>query len=234
MYVPAKLTWLLQPADTHVLAGFKRQLRARWLPLRVASDSGAVALNVWLLEVFQVAQKVYCSNTWKPAFEGDGLLDESKLSDRVLKHLEWVAPKPVACTMLTAEQVECVFPRRSRIQFDALFCWALPNPRLSPSQNLRLAPVRLPHLPVTWPSMMPLFLAALGRRKAPPLDEHDSPHSSQAFLTLATSLYISTGTLALLLVTGSLSIALLNLPLSRSFLSASLMFVSGGVAHLQP
>ena len=59
-------------------------------------------------------------------------MDESKLSDRVLKHLEWVVQKPVACTMLTAEQAECVFPRRSRIQFDALFRWALPKPKAKP------------------------------------------------------------------------------------------------------
>ena len=71
LHVPAKLTWLLQPADTHVFAQFKRQLRARWLQLRVASDTGEVSLKVWLLEVFQVAQTVYCSNKWKPAFEGD-------------------------------------------------------------------------------------------------------------------------------------------------------------------
>ncbi len=62
VYVPAKLTWLLQPADTHCFSRFKAQLRKRWLQLRVASEDGKVSPTQWLLAVFEVVQKVLCAS----------------------------------------------------------------------------------------------------------------------------------------------------------------------------
>ena len=51
LYIPGKLTWLLQPADTHVFCRLKRRLRQLWLDLAVRSASGDAE---WLAEVFKL------------------------------------------------------------------------------------------------------------------------------------------------------------------------------------
>ena len=47
LYVPARLTWLLQPADTHVFAKLKQALRVAWTKLRSESVAGDVAAKTW-------------------------------------------------------------------------------------------------------------------------------------------------------------------------------------------
>ena len=54
MYVPAKLTWLLQPADTHVFARLKSRLRQLWLDLCVRSEAGSLPHDEWLAGVCSV------------------------------------------------------------------------------------------------------------------------------------------------------------------------------------
>ena len=49
LYVPARLTWLLQPADTHVFAKLKQALRVAWTKLRSESVAGDVATKTWVM-----------------------------------------------------------------------------------------------------------------------------------------------------------------------------------------
>ena len=46
--VPAKLTWLLQPLDTHVFANFKNNLRRRLQKAAIASDDGQWTDQQWI------------------------------------------------------------------------------------------------------------------------------------------------------------------------------------------
>ncbi|CAE8614454.1 unnamed protein product [Polarella glacialis] len=48
LYVPARLTWLLQPCDTHLFARFKNELRRRWHEERCQSESGIISSAGWL------------------------------------------------------------------------------------------------------------------------------------------------------------------------------------------
>ena len=128
VYVPAKLTWLLQPADTHCFSRLKAQLRKRWLELRVDSEDGKVSATQWLLAVFEVVQKVLCGTKWLPAFKAVGLLDESTLSARILEQLGWASYESMPDTPLTSEQLRSIFPRRCRVPVasrTSLFKWAL-------------------------------------------------------------------------------------------------------------
>lgn len=125
VYVPAKLTWLLQPADTHCFRRLKAKLRQRWLDLATQSESGKISHTEWVQAVFQVANQVLCGVRWSCAFRAAGLLGELGLSARVLEQLGWGSPHSVPAAALTQEQLRCVFPRRSRVNREALFKWIL-------------------------------------------------------------------------------------------------------------
>lgn len=129
VYVPAKLTWLLQPADTHCFSRFKAKLRKRWLELRVESEDGKISPTQWLLAVFEVAQKVLCGIKWLPAFKAVGLLDEGALSARIMEQVGWERPESMPCVPLSQEQLRSIFPRRSKVPAvsrSSLFKWVLP------------------------------------------------------------------------------------------------------------
>lgn len=125
LYVPAKLTWLLQPADTHCFRRLKAKLRQRWLELATESETGKITHTEWVLAVFEVANGVLCGVRWLPAFKGAGLLGEFGLSAKVLEQLGWESPQSVPSASLSQEQLKCVFPRRSKVNRDTLFKWAL-------------------------------------------------------------------------------------------------------------
>ena len=129
VYVPAKLTWLLQPADTHCFSRLKSRLRKKWLELRVQSEAGKVSCTEWLLAVFEVAMSVLSGTRWLCAFKAVGLLDEKNLSARILEHLGWQSPPCIPSAPLTEEQLKSVFPRRSRASTSraSLLRWALPE-----------------------------------------------------------------------------------------------------------
>lgn len=127
LYVPAKLTWLLQPADTHAFSRLKQRLRKAWLSLCVDSSTGQVDRAQWLRQIFSVAHKLFTEVQWTSAFESNGLLDEHTVSQRILKQLGWATPMTVSSDVLTQAQLGVIFPRRTKVSCDAIFRWALPK-----------------------------------------------------------------------------------------------------------
>lgn len=127
LYVPACLTYLLQPADTHLFSRLKSALRKKWLEIRVQNGPSGVTTTAWLLAVMTTVARILCSVKWQCAFEAAGLLGEGKLSRRVLQEVGWEAPVAVPAEVLSAEQVKLVFPKRSKVQRDSVFSWALPK-----------------------------------------------------------------------------------------------------------
>ena len=144
LYVPAKLTWLLQPADTHAFSRLKQRLRKAWLTMCVECATGQVERVQWLRRLFSVAHKLFTEVQWNSAFEGNGLLDEHKVSQRILKQLGWATPVTVSSDVLTQAQLSVVFPRRSNVKCEALFRWALPKPmakaKAKPGPKAKAAP----------------------------------------------------------------------------------------------
>ena len=77
----------------------------------------------------QVVVLLFNGTKWKPAFQAVGLLDETKLSPRILGQLGWQAPKLIADMVPSDDQLKSIFPRRSRINRASLFRWFWPNPK---------------------------------------------------------------------------------------------------------
>lgn len=127
MYVPAKLTWLLQPADTHVFGRMKTRLRQLWIDLCVQSDGGVVAHAQWLAAAFDLIRKLLCGFKWHNAFLSNGLLDENKIGSRILQELQYDVPKPLQAAILTPEELQGLMPRRTKNAHAKIFSWALPK-----------------------------------------------------------------------------------------------------------
>ena len=141
LFVPAKLTYLLQPADTHLFRKLKALLKKRWTELQVESEAGTVSYELWLSAFFGVAQKVLRNTRWQPAFQAAGLLDERRLSDRVLKQVGWEVSPPIPADILSESQLKSVFPRRSVVSRSSLFSWCVEKPKAKAKAIPLLPPV---------------------------------------------------------------------------------------------
>ena len=165
LYVPAKLTWLLQPADTHAFSLLKRRLRKAWMTLVVDIGTGEIQQARWVREMFQVSKKLFTEIDWYSAFESNGLLDENKLSQRILKQLGWDMPMEASADVLTPDQLKVIFPRRAKVSHESIFRWALPKAKAKPKA-----------VPKAKPKAAPKVLAAgppchgTRKKKAVPLD----------------------------------------------------------------
>ena len=138
LFVPAKLTPLLQPADTHLFAKLKCRLRQRWVELRMGDDNGKVPPKLWLLAVMEIAGEILSSTPWAPAFQSAGLLGEH-LSNRVLSKLGWDAPPALPDEIPSMEDLQILFPKGTKVPRECLFKWCLPVAKAKPKAKAKAA-----------------------------------------------------------------------------------------------
>ncbi len=115
--VPAGLTWLLQPLDTHVFGLYKAWLRNHY---RALLAQGPVSVQQWLQLLVQGATTFLRKRRWRRAFESDGIIrDRKKLSS----HLGDYAPEtllgdavPVVFEPPTENDLQVMLPSGQRNQ----------------------------------------------------------------------------------------------------------------------
>lgn len=73
--VPASMTWLLQPLDTHVFRALKREMHERQLQGRMESEDGRLHRTAWLRILRDACQKVLleAGARWTAAFDNCGV-----------------------------------------------------------------------------------------------------------------------------------------------------------------
>ncbi len=124
LVIPAKLTWALQPCDTHLFAMYKDKLATEY-QLRLTDIDGPQAASWTILvhSVVTVIKEVMEANNWRKAFADTGLTKDSRLvSQRVLQKLEFdTRPAPPTDGFPTLRQLQAVFPVRSEIPISELF-----------------------------------------------------------------------------------------------------------------
>ena len=72
LLVPARMTWLLQPLDTHVLSLFKAALQQAFQAARIRAADGRVDLSDLLTSVYAATQLVLKHNTHTQGCNLDG------------------------------------------------------------------------------------------------------------------------------------------------------------------
>ena len=121
-YVPAQLTWLLQPLDTHAFSKFKVVIGCEYR--REVMKSGHCELSAMLRIVAYAVRKVFQGTHWSRAFDSNGFgHHQARVRQTILERLEWEPAVGVSSRLPSLAQFTSIFPRRASLPLgDLLSC----------------------------------------------------------------------------------------------------------------
>ena len=131
IFIPAGLTWLLQPLDTRCFSKFKHALRQAWREARAQNPEGSVSSEEWLRILFKVIRAVLQGTSWRRVFREVGLsADEQRFAPAILKECGLDAMPATPSGLPSAAEAACIFPRKRQLDVDAYVQW--PGPASGP------------------------------------------------------------------------------------------------------
>jgi len=120
--VPARMTWLLQPLDTHAFLLFKIRLQQSCHAARVRAADGGLSLTELLVAIIDAIHTVLEARGWGDAFDRDGYgVGQAGLSDRVLRELGAAAAPTIPATRPTLLRLQACFPRNRRVREELIW-----------------------------------------------------------------------------------------------------------------
>lgn len=131
--VPAQMTFLLQPLDTHAFAIYKTRLQCAYQRARIGSLSanGDISIAEFLPCIDHAIRSTLEARPWAAAFDSDGFGNRQRsLGGRVKRRLQLSADPDVPSTRPTDAQLSTCFPRRTRPDFALL--WSLFDEPVAP------------------------------------------------------------------------------------------------------
>ena len=129
--IPAKLTWVLQPCDTHVFAVLKNTLRNECQLLLLQVADGRMTMTLLLSAVMRTIAIVLRGRSWRAAFWELGLTGvQACLSDLILQKLELQTRPWIGNEMPALADLQHVFPARAVLPIDEIFGWFTASTRL--------------------------------------------------------------------------------------------------------
>jgi hypothetical protein len=140
VYIPASMTWLLQPCDTHVLAQHKAYLDRAYTEAQAESSTLEVSDEDWLRIVLRTVRVVLGGRHWGHAFHENGFVHHADVRQEVRAELGPAPLPPVSFGKPSIEQLQELFPRRYKVPFEQL--WRLVDARAAPKAagaRLRIA-----------------------------------------------------------------------------------------------
>ena len=163
--VPAKLTWLLQPLDTHVFLRYKAYLRTAYQSARLSTVDGELPVAQFLQVLYDTIRQVMQGRRWARAFDEDGVgQGQAQVSKRILRRLRFQAPPAVPAVVPGEGVLKLRYPRGAKVPSKLLLRpfrppvqLALPAPAVV-AQSLTLLVVR-PLVP-SWAPLRGLAPAA--------------------------------------------------------------------------
>ena len=116
-YIPAKLTWLLQPLDTRVFARFKRYLVQEYRESLVQDGAQASELTARVGAIAQACRKVLQAHAWAYAFDANGFSAHAQREVRqtILEELQWSRVPELPAALPTFPEFVAIFPARIHI-----------------------------------------------------------------------------------------------------------------------
>lgn len=120
--VPAKMTWLLQPLDTHAFRLFKIALRREYQAQRLRGAVADLSVGDFLACVYTATSEIFDTRCWAHAFAEDGFGNcQAELSAYARKQLRIEGvPLAIPATEPSVEQLRACFPRRAALPLAAL------------------------------------------------------------------------------------------------------------------
>ena len=126
--IPAKLTWAIQPCDTHVFAKLKKMLQDKCMQAMLRSQSGSLSKDMLVTALISTVVELLNPGDWKKAFNDNGLCGPGSLiSQRVLQKLNYDAPPNVGHDLPTLQQLQSVWPKNAIIPVQNVFGCFLPK-----------------------------------------------------------------------------------------------------------
>jgi hypothetical protein len=130
LILPAKLTWAIQPLDTHVFSLYKTTLQLKSQVLLLGAERGRQSWTLLARAIAQAIKDTMEGHSWMRAFLDTGLADDSaSISKRVLEKLSFAATPMVDGHFPTLSELQAIFPARLQVPIDDLFSQFLHQPR---------------------------------------------------------------------------------------------------------
>ena len=147
--VPAKMTWLLQPLDTHAFRLYKQHLREEWQRARQQTLDGDVTVRQCLGALCSTIRHVLQGHEWARAFDEDGFGQGQRLvTARILQRLDLDSPPNPPAALPSMELLRLCFPRRSAVPASTLLRPYRPAPSAAPARAQHPAQGGAQRLPV--------------------------------------------------------------------------------------
>jgi hypothetical protein len=150
---PARLTWLMQPLDTHGFQRYKAHLRSQYQDARCRSaGDGDLAIGEFLPCVHSAVRTVLQGTRWAGAFSQDGFGDgQAEVPSFIKRQIGATGTVQAPVSRPSDEQLALCFPKRMRVPAQLL--WrpfdvapeplALPS-TASSSHDVARVPIALP------------------------------------------------------------------------------------------
>ena len=121
--IPAKMTWALQPCDTHVFASYKRLLGEEYQRRSGLTAAGDITWEILLESLWHVVTTLVQGRDWSASFDSVGIRSKQRaLSDRTRRKLQYpLEPPQVQATLPALSDFEQIWPKGVRIPIHELF-----------------------------------------------------------------------------------------------------------------
>ena len=130
MYVPASMTSMLQPLDTHVFSLYKRFVTRKYEEALVKSGSGEVSTFSFLQILIEAVEQIIQARSWKQAFLQTGFGNQQTEISRSLRtKLQFDTMPLIEPRLPTLEDLKMIYPGNVEPAVDCLFDLFLP-PRM--------------------------------------------------------------------------------------------------------
>ena len=121
--IPSKMTWALQPCDTHVFASYKRLLGEEYQRRSGLTDAGDITWELLLGSLWHVLETLVQAKDWSPAFDSVGIRCRQRcLSERTRRKLQYPLETPqVQASLPPLSDFQEIWPKGVHVPIHELF-----------------------------------------------------------------------------------------------------------------
>ncbi len=167
--IPARLTWLLQPLDTHAFQIYKNLLRSLYADARCVAESGNLSIVEFGRLLERVIRQCLQGREWRLAFDADGFGNQQQaISKFILNQLQLTVPPKLPLHKPKALELQVVWPKRVPVPYRhvvphkgrpllALLAPPPPAPGLALAKAAPEVAMPMPALPPPPPKLIPFL-----------------------------------------------------------------------------
>ena len=121
LFIPALLTWFLQPLDTDGFSQYKFKIQRDHMDRRIRLAADVDSLDALLDCIYGAIRDVLDVKNWAQAFGRNGFSEgQAELSLKRMQELKW-GPLAISCHRPNADALRLCFPRNRNVPVDLLW-----------------------------------------------------------------------------------------------------------------